>query len=260
MIRRSDDCNIFSNDTLEKIAEVIDKKENKFMYDIVDSEQKAILSKKQLQIKGYEANIESYGDKFKITASITDKINLKDAEDSGAFKKLAWGRYCFERESSIGMFKYNFDDGSIWRVMTGENGEEYLVKEIDEENEDDVIRVKTANNKGSIVNDDNVKIILAILYDINESENNELISDILDSNIKNDFYKVINAKFSDKVKNLIISNHYIQSPEYESDLNSIISTAINGKQIKTASQLENLIKKYTEQCIAVTGKVKTLFD
>lgn len=263
MIKRISDYDILPASELEKIAEVVSKKENKSLFDIVDSEEKALLAKKQLKIQGYQVEIEPFGNKFKVIAVVPDKVKFEEAINSGAFQKLAWGRYSFQRESAIGMFKYDFDDGSIWKTMVGEDGEEYLVKEVDETDEDNVVRNKVASKTiESIVSDNNVKNVVSILYDTNADNDlvNDMVNGFSENQIKVHVHNALDSKLNDLIANKIEKNQFIQTPEYIADVKSIIKVAIDNNDVKTSGQLEELIVAYTNQLITKTGKMNKLFD
>ena len=49
--------------------------------------------------------------------------------------------------------RHDFDDGSIWTLKTYEDGQQYLVKEVQDDNENEVIRKKVAK-KNNIINKD----------------------------------------------------------------------------------------------------------
>jgi hypothetical protein len=257
MIKRISDNQILPQQ-LEKIAEAVAKKESIQLFDIVDKD-KVELVKKQLRIQGYDVKTESVGDKVKVYAIMPEKVKFIDAIESGAFKKLAWGRYSFQRESTLGMFKYDFDDGSIWKVIKdAQNGEEYLIKEVTDDENEDIVRNKTAsNNKQQFVNDDNVKYIISMLYnDIDTS----LLHDIQgEADIKSRFYSMLNTKFERQVEAIALNNHFIQSPDYIADLKGVIKTALDNKRLNSNKNLDKLINEYNEQIIAKTGKMNKLF-
>lgn len=259
MIRHVSDNDILSNKELEKIAEAITKKENSQLFDIVDKD-KAELVKKQLRIQGYDVKLEPAGDKVKVYAIMPEKVKFIDAIESGAFKKLAWGRYSFQRESAIGMFKYEFDDGSIWKVIRdARSGEEYLIKEVTDDENEDIVRNKLAsnNNQHQFVNDNNVNNIINMLYD---NINTSLLHDIqAEADIKSRFYSMLNTKFEKQIEAMALNNHFIQSPDYIADLKGVIKTALDNKQLNSNKNLDKLINEYNEQIIAKTGKMNKLF-
>lgn len=257
MIRRVSDNQTLPNEQLEKIAEVIAKKENIQLFDVVDKE-KVDIVKKELRIQGYDVKLESLGDKVKVYAIIPDKVKFQEAVNSGAFKKLAWGRYCFQRESALGMFKYDFDEGSIWKVIADpQTGEEYLIKEVNDENEDDIVRIKTASDtKQQFVNDETVHTIISMLYN---DVSNDLLKDIKTSNLKSDFYNMLNVKFEETIEKIVLNNHFINSPNHTAELKAVIKTAIDNKQLKSYVNLDKLISEYSSQIIAKTGKMNKLF-
>lgn len=259
MIRRVSDNNINNNfDTLSKI---IEKQSKTCVVDIVDKEEQALTIKKQLKVEGYNCEIRKMGNKYKVIAIAPEKIKLTEALSTNGFEKLAWGRYCFQKENALGMFKYDYDDGSIWRVISGDDGNEYLVKEINDENEDEVVRTKSASeNNDKIVDDCNVKSVIKTLY--NNYNDNEILNDLLSSPVKKEIYNFLNKKLKNKIASIIQQNHFIQSPEYINDVTTIVKTAINNKNINSSKSLNKVIKDYTENETTKTAKYKMekIFD
>lgn len=257
VIRRFNDYSLFSNSDIEKIAKTVSNKERTTLFELAETEDKALLAKKELKIQGYQARIEPFNGKYKVYAILPDSLDYSEAMQSGQFKKLAWGRYCFQRESALGMFKYDFDDGTIWRVMTGEDGKEYLIKEVADNDEDEVVRTKVASAESIAVNDNNVKTVLKILYD---NLDNEFVQDLLASNIKSQVYSILSDKLDKTVQAQIEKNRFIQTPAYIADVKSVVKTAIDGECIKSKTQMEKLVVEHTNQFITTTGKVQKLFD
>ncbi|MFW6015131.1 MAG: hypothetical protein ACOCRK_01685 [bacterium] len=258
MINRVNDYGSL-NKEFEKLADVIDKQEKIKTFDIVKTEKEAIKLKKQLKVQGYQCEIQPFGDKFKVIAIAPDKVNFKEAMETEGFKKLAWGRYSFERQSAIGMFKYDYDDGSIWRVMVGEDGQEYLIKEVDGENEEDIVRTKIAQeNIDSIVNENTVKTVMAILYDSNNNE--QFINDLFNSSAKKDVFNMLNKKLLKEINATIQQNHFIQSPEYVNDVKGAVKIAIKSNKLNSKEKLNKLIKNYTNEMINKSGKMEKIFD
>lgn len=254
IIKRTNDYNIFSDKELEKIAKVVSSNDNIKLFDIVNAEDEALLIKKQLKIEGYGCKIEQVGDKWRVYAVIPEKIKLESAIKSGAFKKLAWGRYSFQKQSA--MNDYDFDDGSIWRVITDKDGQEYLIIEIDDE-DGEIIREKLANCENQLVNDNNIKRTMSILY--NNNYNTEFLDDLLRSDIKNNVYAFLNNKLSEKIDHLIVDNHFINSPNYNKEIKEIVKTSLNDN-LESESQLEALICDYSNRFIFKTGTVPKLFN
>mgnify|MGYP001026582251 CR=1 FL=1 len=262
MITRVGDNNLLNDKQYELISNAIENHNKKKVVDIVDDESIALLLKKQLKVQGYKCQINKIGNKYKVIAILPEMIKFDDALKTQGFKKLAWGKYFFQRESALGLFKGDFDDGSVWKVITSENGEEYLVKEVCDDDEEKVIRTKTAKtNNTNIVDDENVKTVISILYDIDKC-NNAFVDDLLGSNIKSEIHSFLNKKLTNLISNSLQKNHFIQSPEYISDVNEIVKTAINGKSINSMAKLNELIHKYTNDMTAITNKykIKKIFD
>lgn len=256
MITRSEDFSIFDQKSLNKIANIINNQSK--LIDLVNDETQAIKLKKELELKGFYAEIIPYGSKFKVTAKQKERIDLRLAQESGNFKKLAWGRYCFQRESGIGAFSYDFDDGSIWKVIKGEDGNEYLVKEIDEQSEE-VIRTKVASDKVNI-NDNNYKLASLIAFDNNIDTSEGSISEyLISTGSKDKLYKAIESKLNDVIISQIVNNYYIQSPDYNNSIKEAVYEAINNKEINCKEELKNLIKKCTEVMVSKSSNINNLF-
>ncbi len=100
MIKRSDDFNCFDDDVLNNIKNIIENKSN--LIDIVDNEETALTKQKELNIMGQYAEIVPFGNKFKIITKKQNLLDLREAKESGMFKKLAWGRYVFTKENKLG--------------------------------------------------------------------------------------------------------------------------------------------------------------
>lgn len=257
MVRRISDNDVLSAEELKKIAAVISKKENIQLFDIVDKEKVDII-KKELRIKGFDVKTEPQGDKVKVYAVMPERVKFTEAMESNSFKKLAWGRYCFQKEGMIGMFKYDFDDGSIWKVIADpQTGEEYLAKEVSDD-EEEIVRVKVATNeKFAFVNENNIDTIISLLYG---DVNNILLKDITAQNdIKSHFYNMLNKKLEKVIEDTIINNHFIQSPNHIADVKGVIKTAIDNKQLNSHITLSKIISEYNDQIINEAGKMKKLF-
>lgn len=263
MIKRFNDYSLFSTTDIEKIAKAVSDKEKTTLFEVAETEEKALLAKKELRIQGYQVRIEPFGKKFKVYAILPETVSYTEAIESGQFKKLAWGRYSFQqqptftRESAIGMFKYDFDDGTIWRVMQGEDGKDYLVKEVADTDDEEIIRTKVASNDDMTVNDNNVKTVLKILYD-NLDDN--FVKDLLASNLKNQLYSLIQGKLDNVITAHVEKNRFIQSPAYIAELKGVVRTAIDKDCIKSQVQLEKLVVEHSNQYVTATGKCQKLFD
>ena len=136
-IKRYDDFNPFVD--FDKLAEIV--KNDKKLFDIATTQEEADLMKSELNMSGFVIEIIPCDVGFKIYVIPGEIVDYKEAVQSGMFQKLAWGHYAFVKRSEYNDGKYNFDDGSIWKVIKDEDGKEFLVKEVDDITEA-VIRTK----------------------------------------------------------------------------------------------------------------------
>jgi hypothetical protein len=264
VIKRINDCDAIYDNDLDKLAQVVEKQENIKLYELVNSDKEALVKKKELQLLGFQVKIEPLGDKWKVYAIMSDKVKYSEAMESGQFKKLAWGRYSFDRHAALGMFKYDFDDGSIWKVVNSEDGQEYLVKEVDDEDESNIIRIKTASaSNAPLVNANNIKNVLAILYDINDVEHNAMVNDLLSSDnqqLTANYMQLLNQKMIELISNKVEQNHFIESSYYTDELHDVIKIAVSNNEINSKERLNTLIDEYTSNLMNKTGKMQKLLD
>lgn len=139
MIIRIGDSNnqVFDND-LQKIASKIENREK--LYGIYADKAEALV---------VQENLKSFENKYSMIKEacgffelyvINENVITKNDQLDG-FKKIATNKYIFDKKASIGMLgSYNFDDGSIWVVSKDEEGNEILVKFVDEEDEEKILR------------------------------------------------------------------------------------------------------------------------
>ena len=128
--------------------------------------------------------------------------------------------------------KYSFDDGSIWKVIKAEDGKEYLVKEIEN---DEIVRLAFVNNV-YVKDVRNIAEILNLFilndktynyfktHDLMQSLKMEVTKSLIDyinNNLKEKGYKNISDIVNDIIK-------YINDTEINSisDLNDIIDMFI----------------------------------
>jgi hypothetical protein len=272
MIRRTDDFSGLSNQDLSKIASVVSKKESKKLFDVYDSEKKAVLASSELKINGYQVEVLKNGEKYDVYTIQPDTVTFDDAEKSGQFKKLAWGRYCFQRESKLGLFDYNFNDGSIWKLSTDAQGNKVLVKQVEEENPDETIRfadteqkqqidvdlttTKVAANKRTrfdFVNPNSLDAVSKILY--NAKLNAELRKDIIVSNSKN-LLNSMNVKFNEMVDEKIEEMGLTGDKE---EIKSLMLTALD-EEITSRETLNSFLKKFKQDKLEKTGKQRRNFE
>lgn len=202
MIRRSNDFSIFSNEDFEKIANKLQDHENKKLYKVCLSEKELQIAKQELTVKGYNYQVQNSGENILIFSVTPEKVDLREAEHSGQFKKLAWGRYSFQKVSQIGDFNsYSFDDGSIWKTIVDNDGKEYLVKEVDDNDEEIVIRNKVAGlvkesevNMTNFVNLQNHVNVVQILYNDSSILSSDMIKEFLNSTYATNMFNFLEKK------------------------------------------------------------------
>lgn len=263
MIRRTDDFNSFSSDALNKISKVVNKKEEKQMYGTYHSLNEARIVESELKVKGIESETYKVGNDFRIYTLNNVSIPLQDAEDSGQFKKLAWGRYSYQKEAAVGMFDFNFNDGSIWKVSQDENGNSVLIKEVDDENEDEVVRsnqlvtnMKTASNSDiSLINDSNFKNVTSMFYG---NQNDDFIELILSTQNKYQVFEKLSNKFNEVV-NTKLSNCQINDEKESDELKKMIISSIN-EDIKKIDDMDVFLKSYIEDKISKAGQQRKYFS
>lgn len=249
MIQRVGDFSTLSNDSFEKIAKVVEEKDNKKLYKICSCEEEVSIASKEIKLSGYNCQIEKIGDQYNVYSFAKKAITLNEAEQSGSFKKLAWGRYCFQKSSSINNFlDYNFDDGSIWRVISNDNGQQFLIKETEENDEDEVIRKTASINKiasSEIVTEQNYKQIIHVLYP--NFEEVDFFKDIMNINI---IEKEIIKMLSDKINILItekLQQYNIVDTNIINNIKDELLSQINSKKIIDKNSLEESIYNYIEK-------------
>lgn len=162
-------------------------------------------------------------------------VGYKEAMSSGMFKRIGWGEYLYNGRIDDFSTKYKFDDGAIWRVEKDDAGNEFLVKEVDENNN----LLRTASNE-IYINSDNCKMAMNLL---SIKSKDDLLSFILeDKNISNLIYNKINNVIKKYVQNYITDNKYIESKELLNDIMNVISRMLSTKEINDLDDLNNVIK------------------
>jgi len=142
LITRVSELN-FNDEQLSCIAENFKKKQKK-LFSVVNSEVDAKRVTNELKTNGYQAHYENDNDLFKIYYSSVPKIKM-DNNIITDFASIGNNLYqAFNKQSLAGVYDYSYDEGSIWKVQEID-GIKYLVKEIKTEDENDVVRTKTAS-------------------------------------------------------------------------------------------------------------------
>lgn len=250
MINRVSDINIISNDSFEKLAKIIKEKGSKKLYRICSNNEDAAIAIKELKVQGYNSKVEKLGNNINVYKVIPEMIELNAAEQTNNFKKLAWGRYCFQRNSSINGFEeYNFDDGSIWRVVVGEDGKEYLVKDVDDNDEDKVLRTKTASltkKAAAYTNDSTISNIIKIVYgtDINP----QFLSDLTLSSLKQDLFSLLDEKINTLVTEATQQKNIVDQ-NVINDLQEYISTNMTNNTITDSNSFSNVLNNRIDEIV-----------
>lgn len=257
MIKRNDDFGFIDDSFFTKLAEVVKEQEEKKTVEITKDAKRAQIVSKQLAVLGYHTEIHETNGTYKVIAFPKKRLDFYEAMQSGQFRKVAWGMYSFNRQANeqLGFTKYDFDDGSIWKVVKGSDGKDYLVKEVDDKDENKVVRTKTKQSTpkvASLENDvtkENVKDVIHLLYD---NVNDDFIDDMLQSSA-NELLKMVEEKLKNTINASIQMNKFISSPKFAKDIKKEIVNGINKKQIHTVAQLKYQIKKLGSKIVAEKG-------
>lgn len=239
MISRVDDFNILSSESFDKIAKVVYNNESKKLYKICNSNEEAVIATNELKLEGFKCAIDKVGNIINVYRIIPERVELKQAELDGGFKKLAWGRYCFQRQNSInGLTDYNFDDGSIWRLVTGDDGKEYLVKDVDDADDNKVVRKKVASMEkkaNKYTTDSNIKNTLQIIYNDSSIGNSAFVSDLILSPIKDSLYSLLDEKINELIDEKLQQQAIMESTTIDNVKNFIAENITSNNIVDNAS-------------------------
>lgn len=143
------------------------------------------------------------------TYSVTNpaKIDYHVAMDNNMFKKVGWGEYLYAGFTGSDGFsdKYGFDDGSIWYIERDAQGNEYLVKQIDDK--DELVRVASNN---MFINEDNA-VKVAQLLNIKGIEQNTINFLKRDNAMLNIAFKMLNNDLIKYIQQYSTNKQYIES-------------------------------------------------
>lgn len=191
MIKRISDFSSFNEKELLHIKNIVSNKRE--LYKICKTQDEVDNAINILDNNKLKHDIVKQGSYVKIYYFNDNKIDINEAKNSNQFEKIAFNRYYFNKQSSLGgLHKYNFDDGSIWKVIQDKNGKEYLVKEVEE---NQVIRnpVLTSVASFNIENKELlVEKIIMLLY--NDDNIINFINDIQDDKICDKVLQFFNKK------------------------------------------------------------------
>ena len=243
MIRRHDDYSFLQDEYFEKIANSINNTQKKLVKVTNDIKQAKHIGT-QLLAQGYKISCDNYNNEYYIYALPREKINFKQAMQNGTFKKIASNQYIKQANNTLGLQHYDFDEGTIWKVITAEDGKEYLVKEVSDTNIDEVIRQKDDINKKITVtaSNNNKRDLIRLCKILYNNFNEEFIQDIVQyapeslSNMINDkLNNIINSEL--KALNITSSNYHKQVREK-------IAFAIESNKITNRQQISNIIQNH----------------
>ncbi len=176
MIKRVAD-EVFDDSTFTRIAESM-KQNSKKLFSVVNSETEAQKIKNDLNVNGYQASYEKKGERYNVFYSPTAPKFKIDEQILNQFQNLGDNKYrAFNKTKVAGLFDYSFDEGSIWTLKIID-GEQYLVKEVEDDNEDAVIRTKKASKINKIYTDDLDKKLAEFLNKNDIVVSNALLKDI----------------------------------------------------------------------------------
>ena len=235
MINRINDFNCFDDSDFLKLKTILNKEKTNCL-----NKKEAELHK---NIKN-NVNIQETINGYQVVDN--DKFNFNEAMLSGLFKKIAWGEYLYNGRQDNFSSKYSFDDGSIWKVEKDENGNEYLIKEIDDDNN----LVRVASDEKIIINNKNCENAINLLSIFQDKD--EILNYILnDKNIKKLVFEKINNDIKNYVQEYISKNKYIESKDMLEDIMNIVGRLLNSNEIKTLSDLDKTIKTICDKTIKI---------
>ncbi|AEO93275.1 gp4 [Bacillus phage G] len=266
MIRRTDDYSVLPDNELSKIISAVEKKEKVKLFDSFDNRREAEIAKSELELQGFNAVIEKTASKYNVKTVKDLVVNLEEAEKSGQFKKLAWGRYCFQRESGVGdLFEYDFNDGSIWKSATDENGNAILVKEVEDDDEDIVVRniqdnrqqTKMASKHSEVryASDITIKNIAKILYDTDFSDT---FLHSATPEVKNSLYKMFNTDF-DKLVVSKLKEQNITDEKEVNEIKKLTATALT-MSVNSKYNFSKFINSVVKERLEKVGQQRKYFN
>lgn len=151
-VSRFNDLSFLDDAALQRMAQAVAGSGKRVLHNTFANAQEARIAAQELRVQGLEAHVEGHDDHYRVYSVAPVKVAKREAEASGAFKALGYGYYAFQRDASLEMHSYNFDDGTVWRVAQDADGNEVLVKEVEDHDEELVRRVKrTAAAQGQLV-------------------------------------------------------------------------------------------------------------
>lgn len=246
MINRIGEFNCLDEKEFLKLESILNN--NKKVEAKYDNKKEAELHKNIKKNTSIEQNIDGY--------YVVDnyKVRLSDAISTGLFKKVSWGSYLYNGRNTTFPDKYSFDDGSIWKIEVDENGNEYLVKQVDDDNN----LIRTAkNNEEVYINNSNYNNAIKVLSLF--KDDNDLLKFLLnDEGIQKILFNYINDNIKEYIKNYLTINS-IESESLLNDIMNIIGRMLKNNDIKNLKDLDNVIKTICEKTTNKLSKDYSFF-
>lgn len=191
VINRISDGFSLSDEAFEQLAKKLSGNNGMKFHSITASKEEAKNICSELKSNGLISKIDECNGLYKIY--YTDS-KLKVASNIDYFTSV--GKNLFRvNEKIAGVYDYDFDDGAIWEVKHFDDGD-YLVKTIQSNDENDVVRIKTAdlnNQIVSILKQNNFIVSEPLLDELKEiiASKNIINHNDLEKEIKNYCSKVV---------------------------------------------------------------------
>lgn len=244
MIKKISDISCFDDEGFNRLANALKQKNGK-LFKTTNTEIEAKNIKDNLIHQGYQSNIKMENDHYNVYYSSNLQKVKCDDQTLKNFIQISENKYnAFNKKVLAGIYDYDFNDGSIWKVQNFEDGQ-YLVKDVNDDNEEKVIRGKTASvDDKNIVNENNIKNCLSAFYDksINENLYNDILNDV-DS--KKAIVGMLNKKIIQYVSSVFKEHKLIESKNMNNTINKLLITALNDPKTSSKKIISSII---VEQC------------
>jgi hypothetical protein len=146
MINRICDGVSLPEESFEQLAKTLSKLNGMKFHTLTASKQEADEIASELKNQKKIVKVNKYNNIYNIYYC-DEKLKL--ASNQNYFTPI--GNNFFKANEKIaGVYDYDFDDGAIWEVKHFDDGD-YLVKTIQSDDENDVVRLKTANLNNDII-------------------------------------------------------------------------------------------------------------
>lgn len=189
------------------------------------------------RMKDYSCFNDKVFDELANKLNVKTNIKLAYNENKDKFKRVAWGEYVYAAYTGSNGYqeKYAFDDGAIWYIETDEQGNQYIVKQVDDS--DEIVRVASNN---IFINEHNLLKFASLLnvQGFNQDTLNFIKSD---NNTLKATCQQMNNKLVDYIKNYATKNNYIEDKKKLKNTVAIISKYID--KLNNVNELNSLIDK-----------------